>query len=247
MESKSKRAVKRAIKNKEKKLSFCPAAQAVINSYLKMKIGNKIIACPYFINRQGAKAALRVFLGKASAEEIKEEIETIAQQKGIDLNQMSKKEIYHLLKSKNLGIDCSGLVVHILKSEYQERKNVNILRRIYITSPWKNPWRYFISLFRPIENISVRVLAHPRNTQKIDDLKKIQAGDLLIRQNLKHVLLIEKIELNQEKNIEKVIIIHASRTNPKEEGARVKRIIYSFPEFKKEIKQNKITIHRLKI
>jgi len=246
MEFKSKKTVKGDIKRKERKIYLSSAAQAVINSYLKMKIGNKIIACPYFINRQGAKAALRVFLGKASSQEIKEEIEMIAQQKGIDLNQMNEKEIYQFLKSKRLGIDCSGLVVHILKAEYEEVKKIKILRRIYITSFWKNPWRYFISRFRPIENISVRVLAHPRNSQIIKNPAEIQAGDLIIYQNLKHILLIEEIKLNSDKTIEKIKIIHAQRVNPQEEGARVKRINYSFSELKNKIEQGEIIIRRLK-
>jgi hypothetical protein len=246
MESKGKRTVKGNVNKEKGKLSLSPVAQTVINSYLKMEIGNKIIACPYFINRQGTKAALRVFLGKASAQEIKEEIEMIAQQKGIDLNQMNKKEIYQLFKSKRLGIDCSGLVVHILKAEYQARKNINILRRIYITTPWKNPWRYFISRFRPIENISVRVLAHPRNSQLIKNPEEIQAGDLIIYKNLKHVLLVEAIKLNQEKTIKEINIIHAQRISPEEEGARVKRITYSFPELKKKIEKSEIILRRLK-
>ncbi|MCF7907151.1 hypothetical protein K9K85_02620 [Patescibacteria group bacterium] len=246
MEFKSKGTVKGDVDKEKRRLSLSPSAQAVINSYLKMKIGNKIIACPYFINRQGAKAALRVFLGKASSQEIKEEIEMIAQQKEIDLNQMSEEEIYQLLKSKRLGIDCSGLVVHILKAEYQERKNINILRRIYITAPWKNPWRYFISRFRPIENISVRVLAHPYNSRIVKNPEKIQAGDLIIYQSLKHVLLIEEIKLNQEKTIKEIKIIHAQRMSPEEEGARVKRITYSFSELKKKIEQGEIILRRLK-
>ncbi len=62
-------------------ISLSTSAQETIDSYLKMKIGNKTIACPYFINRLRAYAGLRVFLGKGTANEIIEEAQLIAHKK----------------------------------------------------------------------------------------------------------------------------------------------------------------------
>jgi len=227
-------------------ISLSTSAQETIDSYLKMKIGNKTIACPYFINRLRAYAGLRVFLGKGTANEIIEEAQLIAQQKNINLETISEQELYQFLAKHHLGIDCSALAIYILKSEYKEKNQINIIPRIHIVSFWKNPFRCLISLTRPIENISVRVLASNKNSEEIKNLNQILPGDMIIHQNLRHVLLIKKTE--KENNvIQKITLVHATRPIKKEyQGPGVYEIKVSFEDLQKQVNEEKKIIRRLK-
>jgi len=195
-------------------LKISDKAQKIIDSYIKMEIGGKIIACPYFINIQKTRAALRVFLGKASAEEIIEEVNFTSHKEHLDLKSLSEKEIYQFLSEHNLGIDCSGLASHILQAEYQEKKNLNFLKKIKIANFWRQPWRYLTAKLRPIENISVRVLADDKNSFLIKDLAEVAPGDMIIRENLRHVYLITKIE-KENNQIKKISFVHAPRPEQK--------------------------------
>ena len=237
-----------------KKLSLSASAQQIIDSYLKMKIGDKIIACPYFINRFHTKAGLRVFLGKGEAREIIEETTLIARQKNIDLKTVSKQELYQFLTKHHLGIDCSALATYILKAEYKEKKQINIISRIHIVSFWKNPFRYLISLTRPIENISVRVLANNKNSREIKNLNQILPGDMVIRHNLRHLLLVKKME-TENNIIQKITLIHAPKPIKKEyHGPGAQEIKVSFlglsqpniENLQKQINEEKIIIRRLR-
>ncbi len=235
-------------------ISLSTAAQQVVDSYLNMKIGNKVITCPYFINRSQAGAGLRVFLGKGRADEIIEEIKIIAQQKNINIETTSKKELYQLFNKHHIGIDCSALATYILRAEYKEKKQINIIHKIHIISFWKNPFRYLISLTRPIENISVRVLANNKNSQKIKELNQMLPGDMVIRHNLRHILLVDEIEI--ENNIvQKMTLIHAPKPiNREYNGPGVKKIEISFmnlvqpniDNLREQINEEKIIIRRLK-
>ncbi|MBL7141948.1 hypothetical protein ISS21_02565 [Patescibacteria group bacterium] len=210
----------------EQILKLPEAGQKVVDSYLKMSIGNKIITCPYFTNLQKFRAGLRVFLGKATAEEIIKEVDFIAQKEQANLIKFSEKDLYRFLADHNLGIDCSGLAVYILRALYQktpkesklptgQAKKIDILKKIKIISFFKNPWRYFISCLRPVENINVRVLAGDKNSFQIDSLNQAQAGDMLIRTNLKHIYLITEIE--KENNlVKKISYVHAPRPRQKD-------------------------------
>jgi len=199
----------------EQILKIPESGQKIIDSYLKMIIGGKSIVCPYYTNLKKQRAGLRVFLGKAPAQEIINEAHFISLKKEIDLNKLSEQELYKFLNEHNLGIDCSGLAVYVLQAVYQENKKINILKKIKIISFFKNPWRWFIALLRPIENISVRILANEKNSFLIDDLQKVKPGDMLIRTNLRHVYLITKIK-KEDNQIKEITYVHAPR--PKEKN-----------------------------
>ena len=194
----------------EQTLKIPESGQKVIDSYLKMIIGGKPIICPYYTNLKKQRAALRVFLGKASAQEITNEANFISLKEEVDLNKLSEQGLYQFLVEHNLGIDCSGLAAYILQAVYQENKKINILKKLKIIPFFKNPWRWLVAWLRPIENISVRVLANDKNSFLINDFQKIKSGDMLIRTNLRHIYLITKIK-KENKQIKKIVYVHAPR------------------------------------
>ncbi len=236
------------------KLFLSTPAQQTIDSYLKMAIGKRTIVCPYFINRLQAKASLRVFLGKGTANEIVEEVQLIARQKNINLETIPEQQLYQFLNKYHLGIDCSALVTYVLTSEYKKKKHINIISRIHIVSLWKKPFRYLISLFRPIENISVRVLANSKNSREIKNLSQILPGDMIVYCNLKHILLVRDVEI--ENNIvREITLIHAQRLIKEGyNGPGMHEIKISFADIahpnienlQKQIKKEKIIIRRLR-
>ena len=199
----------------EQTLKISEAGQKIIDSYLKMAIGGKPIICPYYINLKKQRAALRVFLGKGLAQEIINEANFISLKEEIDLNKLSEKDLYQFLVKHNLGIDCSGLTTYILQAIFKENKNINIFKKIKIVSFLKNPYRWLITQLRPIENISVRVLANDKNSFQVNDFQKIKPGDMLIRPNLRHVYLITKIK-KENNQIKKIIYINAPRPKQKD-------------------------------
>jgi len=194
----------------EQTLKIPESGQRVIDSYLKMVIGGKPIICPYYTNLKKQRAALRVFLGKAPAQEIINETNFISLKEDVDLNKLSEQRLYQFLVEHNLGIDCSGLATYVIQAVYQENKKINILKSIKIISVFKNPWRWLVAWLRPIENISVRVLANDKNSFLINDFQKIKPGDMLIRTDLRHVYLITKIK-KENNQIKKFVYVHAPR------------------------------------
>lgn len=169
----------------------------IIDAYLKLNFGDKTISCPYFNNKKTAnRASLRALIGKGSPKEIIEEATIIAIKQKIDLAKLDETNLKKFLIDNNLGIDCSGLIYHILKTEYPNLKlfyknSKNILRKILIK-------------LRPAENSNVLVFDHEKNSTEIE-LKDINENNFIVslnggnNKNYNHIILIEKItKINDE-------------------------------------------------
>lgn len=173
-------------------------AQKVIDQYLNLKIGEKNITTPYFNNRRkNIRGALRVLIGKGSPEDIAEEATIFSLREKIKLAELNAEQIKKFLIEHNLGIDCSGLIYHVLDTELKAR-NLGGLKK-YIHRPWiKNPIRKLISQFRSAENTGVSTFNNNINSKEIN-LKDIQPGDLIVmmgagpKQDYNHVLLVSSV------------------------------------------------------
>lgn len=199
-----------------------PKAEQLINQYLNLPFPNiKNIRCPYFINKKNAKRGeIRALIGKGKPEEIIEEAKIISikyhhnifdHHGNCQCNQLSDKEkidkIRNFLIDHNLGIDCSGFTAHVLREHYLEKNNIDIFKKIKFSNK-KNIIRRIIEKLRPVESMSVSVLADDQNSQIIIDAKdpanitKLCPGDFMVmidtgpNKNRNHVVLIEKIEKN---------------------------------------------------
>ena len=230
-------------------LNLPEAGQKVVDSYLNMSIANKAIACPYYTNLKREKAALKVFLGKGSAQEIINEVKFVSQKEDVDLVRFSEEKLYRFMVEHNLGIDCSGLAVHILKAVHKE-KNINLFEKIKIVSFFKNPWRRLVSQLRPIENIGVRVLANDKNSFLLKSFNDVLPCDLIIRTNLRHVYLVTKTE-KENGIIKKIGFAHAPRPRQPDyfcPGVFQKTIILKESSLKEleEKLEDQIVIRRLK-
>lgn len=173
-------------------------ARQVIDNYLHLAFLEKKISCPYFNNKRSrVRGALGVLIGKGTPEEIVDEAGLIALREKVDLKNLDDEQTKKFLVEHNLGVDCSGLVYHVLNAELNARK-LGPLRK-HIKRPWiKSPIRKVIALLRPAENTGVNTFFNNINSKEIQ-LSEIQPGDLIIlmntgiNHNLHHVLLAHEV------------------------------------------------------
>ncbi|MFA5813675.1 MAG: hypothetical protein WC862_04155, partial [Patescibacteria group bacterium] len=98
-------------------------------------------------------------------------------------------------------------VYHILDAESKARGQGPLKKHLKFPNI-KNPLRKLLTKLRTVENVSVEILAHKKNSREIE-LKNIQPGDLIIMldsglgADRDHVLIIHQIDY--ENNAPKII------------------------------------------
>lgn len=132
---------------------------------LKQEIGH-YINLPYMRNtiKNGKVIKERFLGGKGNWKDIKKQTILLAKKEKIDLSNLSPKNLYNFQKKHHLGIDCSGLVSQLLN--------------FYLNSHL-NP-----------RHTSADMLTSTKLSQKIENQKDIQTGDLVRQKNGHHVLFI---------------------------------------------------------
>ncbi|MEK7625150.1 MAG: hypothetical protein AAB467_02245 [Patescibacteria group bacterium] len=188
-----------------------PNAEKIIDQYFNLPFpGVDGVRCPYFNNsRKRSRGQLRALVGKGSPKEIVEEAKIISTQYHLGIfendcsvckQNLTADDLRKFMIDHDLGIECSGFVSQVLRAHFRETKNIDFTTKLRIYPPAKF-FRYIISILRPIENISVRVLADDRNSSVVG-LKDVVAGDIITMletqptKQRNHVLLIRNIEDN---------------------------------------------------
>ncbi len=186
-------------------------ARKLIYDYLNLPFSNvSNVRCPYFIgSKRIARGQLRSLAGKGTPQEIVEEAKIMSIQYGHDI--LDKHGLCHLpekqkveairkyLIDHDLGIDCSGLVTHILRAHFKETNNIDLVKYIHIISAC-GIYRRLVAKLRPIENIGISTLADDANTMRITRLNAIESGDMITmlktgpNKKRDHILLITDIE-----------------------------------------------------
>lgn len=180
-------------------------AQTIIEKYMHLAFGGtSSIACPYYNNkRQKVRGALRVLVGKGSADEIIEEATLMALREKIHLSSLSAEQLNQFLVDHNLGIDCSALSYYILSAEVSARTHKQ-LKNILRFPQTKNPLRLLIRALRKVENTDVTVLADDKNSSIIP-LDDAQAGDFIAILETgsdfarNHIVTIHEVEVHNNK------------------------------------------------
>lgn len=127
----------------------------------------KYIGIPYYINRPKKNSPDAADLGKGNAKEIALKTIELANKNDLKILDLSPQQIYNFQKKNQIGIDCSGLVSHLLNFYFDSKLNVRHTSADMLTSP---------PLSQPI------------------DFKDLKTGDLIRQKNGHHVLfVIEKI------------------------------------------------------
>lgn len=127
----------------------------------------KYLGIPYFKNTgKHQNHGPNVFVGKGTAHEIALETINLANQNNLRLVDLSAQQIYNFQKKHHLGIDCSGLVCHLLNFLFNKELNPRTTSADMLTSP---------------------PLAQQINASQIE------IGDLIRQKNGHHVLLVTNI------------------------------------------------------
>ncbi len=186
-------------------------ALGIINSYEQLNIGGKKINTPYFNNRtSNLRGALRVLVGKGTAQDIIDEARILALREKIDLDKMNNETMVQFLTDHKLGIDCAALAYYTLDAELQATKHKKIKQILSFAK--KNFLRRLIAKFRTVENTNVIVLNE--NSTEIA-LSELQPGDMIIaleggpQHDYNHVIIITSTTRNESGNLVSLEYAHA--------------------------------------
>lgn len=101
---------------------------------------NEYLGLPYFTNvgRHKVLTKNNALIGKGTSHEIALQTIDFANLQSIKLLELTPQQIYNFQKRNHLGIDCSGLVCHLLELKYDVRKtSANMLTSSPISKPVK--------------------------------------------------------------------------------------------------------------
>ncbi len=184
-------------------------ATEIIDHYFNLKIGNKKIRCPYYINLKRTKD-LRALVGKGTPEEIELEVQIWAKLRGIDLIKSSEKEIREFLINEGIGIDCSGFVIHVINGWYKAVNGKNIWSKL---KPMKNDIIHRLAYkLKPVEKLGAEIITNLENSETIE-IGNVLPGDVIRtkwkRKNSHHILLVSKIEKDSKGNVKIIEYTHS--------------------------------------
>ncbi len=195
-------------------------AQEIIEEYRNIKIHNKRISTPYYINTKKKRNELRSLAGKGTPEEIQEETLIFGKLRGIDFNDLNNEQIREFMMKENIGIDCSGFVSHVFDKWLKKLNNGGIKKHIKFENI--SLYRKLVVLIRPIENMSVKVLTNKLNAEKIS-LNEVEVGDIIKSQALNHgdhIMLITKLEYDNNNILKSIIYTHSTPHFNNENGIK---------------------------
>lgn len=197
------------------------SANKVVDEYKSIPLGGKKVICPYYINPKSQRGGLRVSVGKGDPGEISREVKVIAQLKGVDLNKLSVEEIRQFMMDNHIGIDCSGLVVHIYNYWLKNQGDKPLIN--YLKFKKNDLWHRLKRKLRPLEQIGANTLTNDENTVIIKNYNDVRPGDFIrskgLRKNSHHIIIISKV-IMREGIVEELEYIHSIKGYEDENGLR---------------------------
>jgi hypothetical protein len=205
----------------EKLIKIDKSAEEIINNYFNIKIGNKSVITPYYMNTKKQKGGLRVLVGKGDPDEIARETITWAKIKGFDIKKANVEQIRNFMISCNIGVDCSGFVVHIINNILKKQGKKALISYIKFTN---NSLSSKIKrFFRPIENIGANTLTNLTNCIAIENINDIETGDLIRSKgkvkNSHHVMMIYEVT-KSDNDVKRIKYVHSMRYYEEENGIK---------------------------
>lgn len=159
-----------------------PALQECYYRYTHLSLGGKEIACPYWVN------IIRLGIwgpggGKGTPEEITNITKEEASKAGIDLNSLSERDILTFMRTKRIGVDCSGFVFWMLDALDYEKGGNGIADDIpgsqgKFTGPRAN----------------VRMLTDSGVCVDIEKIKEAKVGDIIRLMGSKHIAIVLSLD-----------------------------------------------------
>jgi len=202
------------------------SASQIIDEYKNLHLGGKNVVCPYFINKKKERAGLRALIGKGDPSEIEKEVKVWAKLKDFDLVKADASQIREFMQNCNIGVDCSGFIVHIfnfwLKTE--GKKPLQNQLKFKKNGPVTSLKRFI----RPVENISANTITSVDNTIKITNIDEIKPGDLIRSKgkvrNSHHLMLVTKV-VKENGKVTQFEYVHSTSHFAAGNGVRTGKIV----------------------
>ncbi len=142
------------------------------------------LGIPYFTNKTSIPNAPLV--GKANYKQINIVTQLAAKSEGLNSSNLSPQDTYRLQKRHHIGIDCSGLVYHLLDFYYKQLTGKSIQNLVVGTDGKTGPRR-----------VNAYMFSHPQNSHIIKNYSDIKTGDLIVTNHKTHILLVVEVNKNQ--------------------------------------------------
>jgi hypothetical protein len=206
-------------------ITLNPNAEKIVQKFLNLNLGAKHIRAPYYMNLKKSKD-LRAMVGKGTPEEIELEAKIWAKLKNVDLNSLDNEAIRDFLITRDIGIDCSGFVVHVLNSWYKAETGKNIWGKL---KPMNSSFLGKIAYkLKPVEKLGAEILTNKINSIKID-INNVMPGDVIRskwkRKNSHHIVLIYKVIRDEDNIVKEIEYVNSTEQYGKENGVRFGKII----------------------
>lgn len=158
---------------------------------------------PYYINRSKQHFQSPVAVGKGTPEEIARALQNAGYNKDED-----NEAFQSFCKEKKIGVDCSGLVAHLLDQWIKEQKDSSFELRNYMKVEG-GVLRHIAYKLRPLANLNANSLTSAKNTFPIKTVREIHIGDLIRFSGGAHVGLISRLVYNGNV-LQEVHFVHAT-------------------------------------
>lgn len=202
----------------------------LLDQYLNFQVAGKRVPIPYIRSRRPWQFWRTS--GKGTPEAIRLELERIARRQAFDLEQSSPEEIRKFMQKNKIGIECSGLVYHLLDA----------FVRVEVGQPLRKFVKRFPGVLGEIEKwvlspqryrrINARTLTSGLNSVATRGIGEIRVGDM-IRMSIDdpgdHVLLVVGVE-REEGSIKQITYVHSSGKHTRKRGPHLGTIKVVDPE-----------------
>lgn len=173
-----------------------PALEKLLYKFTHLKIGEKEICCPYWIDLY-RNLITGPYGGKGTPAEIIKATSEAAEEQGENLFKMTKRQIRYLMKKNRIGIDCSGFVYQLLDVLDKEGRGDGIENNVYGVRG------------RGITKTNAYCLTNNRNTVPIRSVRGVQVGDLIRLHRGRHVVVVIRIGKDKKDNVRELVYAHS--------------------------------------
>ncbi|MBM3208673.1 hypothetical protein FJZ40_00045 [Candidatus Shapirobacteria bacterium] len=174
-----------------------PAIEQLLYQYTHLPIGGKKIRCPYWMDKI-KKGICGPSGGKGSPEQIVEATLMAAKKEGINLDELSTKQIKAFMKRNRIGIDCSGLAFNLLNVLDKEKGGKGLAEKI--------PGAKGKFLVRA----NVRMLTDRNVSMPVSSVSDIKIGDMIRLRGGRHIAVVAAVKKSRSGKITEITYTHSS-------------------------------------
>lgn len=205
------------------------ALQQLADQYINFEVAGKTVKIPYVLGF--GRWQFWSTSGKGSPEMIRKALILEARFHDLDLEKATIFEIYDFMRLHRIGIDCSGLVYHVLDAYVQACLSKPLATFLVRYPGALGKLERALLRYKRYRRISAKTLTSPLNTIEVYAAKNIQIGDLIrISRERDHVLIVTRLTRDENDTITQIEYAHSSSVNTQQRGPHYGYITVTDPE-----------------